>query len=276
MMRSLITMYQVAYDVMKSEGKSENEIYKSDIYRFNPYGMLELPEIEPSLPSPKDFIRQHIAEWTFNIPEHQQGTSPLAFFFSFDLNGGFFNLLIERKLYVLDVNGKMVERKGGNMNDVFVVNDRETAITIAANLNEQVASHCGGYDTGIGMAKFNIKWTRIGKPTHLFTKEEMHKLYKEADDRRGNKLVIDEYGYAKMLPPDTNGTLFPVCHETFCERRNYVGKYSPLTTFEHDYLESLEAWLLHLQRNIYVYCDGSVVPGSDEVNGIINEISKYY
>ena len=78
-----------------------------------------------------------------------------------------------------------------------------------------------------------------------------------------------------MLPTDTVGKMYAVCHETFCARRNYVGKYSPLLTFEFDYMESLNAWLYHLERGGYVYCDGSLYPNEDEKK-IIEKIQAYY
>lgn len=182
---------------------------------------------------------------------------------------------MEQKNVVIATDGRIIEKAKGDLQGVLTVSNRERAIEIAENLNKQIAQFCVRYDTGIETSRISIEWKRVRKPSHLFTKEEMYKLYKNADDRKGNKLVIDEEGYARMIPADADGTLYPVCHETFCARRNNIGKYSPLLTFEDDYKESLCAWLQHLQLCVYVYCDGSMIPSESE-EALRERILQYY
>lgn len=49
---------------------------------------------------------------------------------------------------------------------------------------------------------FSIKLIKSGKPTHLFTKQEIEEEMIKADDRFSNQLVIDEGGYAKVIKND--------------------------------------------------------------------------
>lgn len=200
----------------------------------------------------------------------------MKFYFVFDKGGlDFHSLFEEREEWVLDKLGKIVQRKKGDDNDVFFTMNRETAFQIEESLNSQINKFCEGYDLDFNMVYFKIGWKRIGKPTHLFTKEEMEELYRNADDRRGNKLVINEEGKAILLSPEVEGTAYPVCHETFQARRNIVGKYSQLLSLKTDYMESLEAWLIHLKHGTYVYCGEDVHPTKTE-EGLREEILKYY
>ena len=274
--RNLIGVYAETYKIGKEKGLSDSAIFSLNLFRVNPYGEFKLPTFEPRLPSPHDFVNANYQNWQFAIPEQGDANGALAFYFVFDNDFSVSYRLFEQKEWIMNNQGKIVEHKRGDMTDVFTICDRESALDKLDKLNEQIVALCDGYDTGLGIASFKVEWIRVRKPSHLFTKEEMLKLYKEADDRRGNKLVIDEEGYVQMLPPDVDGTLYPVCHETFCERNNIVGKYSKLLTFEFDYLESIYAWLKHLQTGTYVYCDGSVLPNKEAEEKLIDEIKQYY
>lgn len=95
----------------------------------------------------------------------------------------------------------------------------------------------------------------------------------KADDREGNKLVIDEDGYAHVLPfEEVDGTLYPVDHEAWCAYKNYVGKYSSLATLDSTYLNALVCWLEYLKTGQHQYCDADQY---GEEMQIIEEIKKY-
>ena len=272
--RKLIEVYQIALEIGRTKGLSDEKILSTNVFMVNPYKNYELPEFEKRLPSPNSFINNNYQNWQFSIPVVKDKESALAYYFSFNKEGGFNSLFYERKILLVSSSGKIVEKSLGDYNELLIVNDRNKALEVAENLNEQINKFCEGYDMEF-MNLIEIKWYRKRKPTHMFTRDEMFKLYKEADDRRGNKLVIDEDGYAQMLPGNIDGTLYPVCHETFCSRCNNVGKYSALKTFEFDYKESLYAWLHHLQRGTYVYCDSSLYPNADEKT-LLEKIKEYY
>lgn len=271
--RNLIEVYQQALIVGRESGWSDEKILSTNVFSVNPYGHFELPEFEKRLPSPKDFINNNYQSWHFSIPNVSLKTGAFEYYFVFEKDTGW-RILFGEKILLIDANGKVIEKTKGDFQNVLTVKDRDQAFEIADSINNQIAQYCCGYDMGLTNL-ITIKWRRIRKPSHLFTRDELLKLYKEADDRRGNKLVIDEEGYAQMLPVDTVGKMYAVCHETFCARRNYVGKYSPLLTFEYDYMESLNAWLYHLERGVYVYCDSSLYPNEDEKT-LIEKIQSFY
>ena len=89
---------------------------------------------------------------------------------------------------------------------------------------------------------------KIGTPTHLFSKNEIELLMRQADDRHGNMLVIDEDGYAHVTSDRDSWTFFPVRHEEWNAGNIYVGKYSSLSSLNQDYLSSLEGFLDWLQH----------------------------
>ena len=86
----------------------------------------------------------------------------------------------------------------------------------------------------------------LSKPPHLFTKEEIEQEMRAADDRVGNVLVISPDGYAHVIPRDNIRPLYPVVHETWCARKNYVGRYSRLSDLNSAYHYCLAKWYDYL------------------------------
>lgn len=82
--RSLIVTYQLALNVGKEQGRSEDDILDSDFFRFNPYGQLEWPQLAHSLPSPKTFIDENYKQWQFTLPDTTCDESALVYYFKFD------------------------------------------------------------------------------------------------------------------------------------------------------------------------------------------------
>ena len=271
----LIGKYERVFNEGARRGYSEKQILSLPNFSVSPFVLFEKKDVLPPISISKEYINEHYKEWGFQLPEFGNKKGLMSFYFIFDKGDWDYNMLLEDRELVLGVSGKIVERKVVEEKDVLYVSNRETAFKIEDVLNSQVTTYCKGYDTEYIIPHFKIGWKRIAKPTHLFTKEEMEWEYKNADDRLGNKLIIDEDGYARFVSPHEEGTAYPVCHETFQPRRNCVGKYSSLSTLENDYMESLSAWLLHLQNGIYVYCNGSNYPTIPE-GKLINEILKYY
>lgn len=121
---------------------------------------------------------------------------------------------------------------------------------------------------------FSIKVIRCGNPTHLFTKQEIEVVMRNADDRVNNQLVIDENGYAKVIQGQGYGYLFPVRHESWNAGNVYVGKYSKLSTLEADYISSLQGWLLYLETGRKQYMD--YIHENTNQEELLNEIKKFY
>lgn len=163
--------------------------------------------------------------------------------------------------------------------DIYYFYNREDAISFAEAAQKQINDLCikNGFDKDIlyhNQYQFEISLKKIGKPLHLFTKQEIRTAMANADDRCNNQLVIDENGYAKILQNSKYGCLYPVRHETWHAGNNYVGKYSSLETLEMDYLASLEGWLLYLETGKKIYKDYTSHNKSEEE--LIAKIKSFY
>lgn len=273
----LITRVQKAHEEQKDI--NERAILNSSFFEKSPCKDIEVELTDiPHLPSPIDFIKNNFNNWIFTIPEIPNNEGALAFYFVFRKSTYSSEDFFATKILILNNSGRIVEVDKNDLTSALIVRNRQIAIDIANYLNEQVRKFCDGYDTEHIISLFSVEWFRVRKPSHLFTKDEMLKLYQEADDRKGNRLVIDEEGYAQMISLESDGSLYPVHHEPFDPRKNYVGKYSAMPTLNYDYRESLKAWLIHLQDGGEVYCDGSLSVHEDEETLIqmINEITNVH
>lgn len=121
---------------------------------------------------------------------------------------------------------------------------------------------------------FSIELIKCGKPSHLFTKQEIEEEMRKADDRVHNQLVIDEDGYARVIKDEGYGYLYPVRHESWNAGNGYVGKYSKLSTLYDDYISSLQGWLLYLKTGRRQYMD--YIRDNQDEEELLNEIRKYY
>ena len=121
---------------------------------------------------------------------------------------------------------------------------------------------------------FSIELVKCGKPKHLFTKQEIEEVMRNADDRFSNQLIIDENGYARVIQDDSLGYLFPVRHESWNAGNMYVGKYSNLWTLNDDYISSLQGWLLYLQTGRKQKMDYGYKNTNEQE--LLVEIGKYY
>lgn len=160
--------------------------------------------------------------------------------------------------------------------DCYFVYNRTTAVKmkntlcylINAFLLSNKLSPLEEYDCPV-----SIQLVKCGNPSHLFTKNELAELMRNADDRVNNRLVIDEDGYAKIIPDNEEAWLYPVRHEVWCAGNVYVGKYSKLSTLDDDYLSSLQGWLSYLRSGHRSYID---YVDDENLDELLSEISKFY
>lgn len=123
-------------------------------------------------------------------------------------------------------------------NQVLKLHDRSVTNSLIEKIETAIndAYHSAGFENeGFQSTVCKMTMRRTGKPTHLFTKEEIKELMKNADDRLGNTLVIDEFGLAQVIPEYFDKHTYPVSQETWCSRNNYVGKYSSLPDLDQSY-----------------------------------------
>ena len=121
---------------------------------------------------------------------------------------------------------------------------------------------------------FEIGIQRIGKPSHLFSVEELEEKLRQGDDSKNNRLVINADGYIELLEECISPHLYPVRFEEYCAYNNYVGKYADLSDLNDEYTMCLQGWLLYLKSNRTVYMD--YVHDNNDNEKLLEEIRKFY
>ena len=179
----------------------------------------------------KDYIGHNFINWDFSdvlhiYPLATSGT--IKFVFEFLPSGKEFSLNnLDDLDYYICVDGRIEKFNSYSDEKCFCLYDRNASISLKDNLEKRVSEilnkNClttlNGHETF-----FEIKTVRCGKPTHLFTKQEIEEAMRNADDRVDNQLIIDENGYAKVLKRDKYTYLYPVRHEAWDAGNMYVGK----------------------------------------------------
>lgn len=133
---------------------------------------------------------------------------------------------------------------------IYDATDRNTAISIYKDLQEKLKSYCGDETDVFSEPYFSVIIYKNGKPDHLFTRQEIENLMRNADDRLYNTLVINEDGEAQIVQKPGEADFFPVINETWCAGNNYVGRYSTLGDLERTYRYCLCRWLDYLQEGV--------------------------
>lgn len=161
--------------------------------------------------------------------------------------------------------------------DCYYIYDREKAISFSNKFQQMINEILHQKDLSV-LDKYenfiSIELIRCGKPSRLFSKQEIEEEMRKADDRVNNQLVIDEDGYAKVIKDNEYGLLYPVRHESWHAGNNFVGKYSNLSTLTDDYISSLQGWLLYLQTGKKQYMD--YVHDNRDEEDLIKKIREYY
>lgn len=220
----------------------------------------------------RKFIEQNYEQWNLleGIPDYiniQDGK--LSYYFRYAAVHDFFNYSY------LCCNGKI--QKETNDCERYIVNSRDDAIKFEEKLCSIIKKKCENanieFDLGYEQL-FEIGIQRVGKPTHLFTLEELETKLRNGDDFHNNRLVIDENGFIQLIPECENPHLYPVRFEEFCAYNNYVGKYADLSDLSEEYLMCLQGWLIHLKTGKTVYMD--YVHDNKDIEKIIEEIKAFY
>lgn len=244
----------------RNYAKGTSSFLASKVANINPF-VDNREEKEPS----KGLIDSHtVSEETcfsikFSIPELkdnqiiESAKYYLSFqpnYLSFQPNDGNFSL--DSKEIRLCNDGYLHKMESEDFENVLFLNSRVLAHKIKINCTQQLSSFA---DKEL-FSFFTVNIIRISKPTHLFSKEEIEEVMRNADDRKHNTLVIDEDGYPKII---CNNELdiesFPVRHDQWNARNLDVGKYSNLSTLDETYISSLQGWLLYLESKKSVYMD---------------------
>lgn len=291
----LLNLYSEFYHYMKcndkfkdlSDKEKENEILNLKVFNYNPFKKelsreYDVSDIEGNYSerkSSKDYIKQNFNVWNFcdmfqSCP--LPNTETIKFVFKFLPSKHEFSLGDSREVnYYICTDGYIRKMNPYSDDSCFCLYDRKAAIDLKDNFEKRVAEILNQNNlVELNESCFLIQAIRCGKPTHLFTKQEVEKAMRNADDRVNNQLVIDENGYAKVIQRDEYTYLYPVRHEAWDEGNMYVGKYSNLSTLEDDYILSLQAWLLYLKTGRPSYLD--IVDDNYNEEELIQEIMAYY
>lgn len=264
----------------KERGYTQEEVLEIPDIRKNPFRKNDkldnLSLLDITKPSPNKFIEENFQSWSFSdiidISTPQQSNN-IIFYFKFE---GIVSFLLKSSSFFLSNDGKIKNIVHTSYNEMYTCSDRNDAIKVQRIVNDKIREICetNGFDDAGYENYFSIKLVRNGIPNHLFTREEIKLLLKEADDRQTNQLVIDENGYAKLVNDPQVGKLYPVRHESWSAGNLYVGKYSSLSHLEETYISLLEGWLCYLETGNIFFQD-SIESEYDE-DELIRRIKTHY
>ena len=265
---------------MSEKGVDEYSILNSKLMRVNPFKNEEIEKQyseDCNEKSAKQFILDNHNKWCFKeLFNNISVKSNIKFCVTYEVRDWSLSSILGENMEYLCQDGYIKKRDSKNEKEIYYVYDRDEAIKFYKKCNEFLQDICQKEKLVIpeyeNYLSLNIE--RCGKPEHLFTRDEIMELMKNADDRTDNMLVIDEDGYAKIIQKVQNGYLYPVSHEAWNAGNVYVGKYSNLSTLEDDYISSLQGWLLYLKYNRHVRMD--YVHDNKDENELLQEIKKYY
>ena len=204
--------------------------------------------------SDPNFVKDNWQTFDFSAvlgahPNMPVGKAKYRFKFNMVNGGGFLDMLVNRTGYYLCKDGFVRVLNHGS-DEIYEATDRETAIIIFKGLEDVIGKYCEGKVMEFDKPYFTVKILKVSNPQHIFTVDEIKSLMTDADDRINNTLVIDEEGYARIITDQSLVKFYPVINEVWCERLNYVGKYSDLSELEPTYHYSLGKWRDYLKNGV--------------------------
>lgn len=224
-----------------------------------------------------NFVKNNFSSFDFSQILKKCNNTQLSkakYRFEFNESNSFdFNSFFDVQKLCLCVNGK-IEKKDIHSSEVYVATEKETAIKLFKEIEIQLNNLCEKHCHVFEMPYFRVKIEKSGKPSHLFTKNEIEKLMRNADDRLNNTLVIDDDGFAHIIQDHSLSKFYPVVSETWCSRKVYVGRYSTLSDLNRAYHYCLGKWLLYLKSKVGQHMDDYDDNHMSEEE-LINEIEKY-
>lgn len=222
----------------------------------------------------EEFTKKYIDEVKFEIePTERSKRNKISFAFYVDDKRyhSYADLMVERRLFLAkDGSFRGMEARDEN---VYRVYSRERAKTIHKAIRKQFEAHYAenGYEFGEWDCTIGVTLRREGEiEPKRFTLEQIKEMMRAADDRVRNKLVIDEYGRAKIIQKIGDAELYPVTQETWGAGNVYVGKYSTLSDAEQSYQYMLTGWLYYIKNGRHIYVDDS----DEEVEDLEREIER--
>ena len=230
-----------------------------------------LHETIEEIRSAEKYVKEHFPEWIFVNDCYEENESNGAFYISLHINDGSFDIFDD---YRLGSDGYFYSKSLDDYTNIKMIHSRLEAFECMQKCSAILKEKC--FEAGFNdvLSYFTVDIVKRGTPTHMFTKDEIKKVMREADDRFHNTLVIDEDGFAKVVQERKNIHSYPVRHSSWIAGNMYVGKYSSLSTLDDDYIRSLQGWLSYLKTGRSVFVD-YIYDNCDE-QSLLDEILTYY
>jgi hypothetical protein len=274
--REYMTLMKITYETLLDKVKYPLDLL-NDLFNQNPF-KIDQPQSKEESSSFKwvssEFINENYEKFCFkDLLEEIESNEPgnIAFFYKFNKDNtvNFSTMLSKEKLYLC--RDGYIRSLQENDEKILLGYDRKSAINLFINIEKKLNQFCHANEDDYIGVNFSVSLRKIGKPTHLFTKEEIKEIMTNADDRVNNTLVIDENGYAQIIQNHIESNFYPLRYETWNAGNVYVGKYSRLTDLDDAYIYSLEKWLEYLTTSKKaIYQD--YVSYSKSVEELIKEI----
>jgi hypothetical protein len=281
----------IANDLSHDSGNPANAMDAARLYALLKYYIEDFkyniahhdswnPEVDPNAkPSPSEFIKKEYLNFDFSqiINTCVHATSgKISYKIEIDPGRGFSFFDLDSKEYLCK-DGKIRKLYATSLSEALVIWDRKECKHLLESMYHYVEQQCDAQQLSsesVGVyITFEAILQREGRPTHLFTEQEIKQLMENANDEVNNKLVIDEEGIPHIIQDTNNGALYPVSQETWCSGNRYVGKESSLSDLRPSYILSLHSWLRYLKLGCHVYDDQWIA--DDDVDEIIKEIKQY-
>jgi len=279
--REYIDTLRISYNKAVSAGIPELDIITNKEFSKNPFvhnaDVLDIQQSSYDLTNVTQFLSGYNL-WSFNQFLHYPIVqSNIVFYFKLSLPpdichpmDAIFNPI------VLCINGHFEKQAVDQLGHAYCLYSRQDAnklIKECSDYLKQIVASSGYDERALVRTRIDAFLRRCGKPTHLFTLEEIRAHMENADDRKNNILVIDENGYALIIHDTLQAQMYPVRNETWVAGNNYVGKFSRLYTLQETYQDCLYGWLRYLESNNSVYIDYN---HSIDIQQTIEEISVFY
>lgn len=139
------------------------------------------------------------------------------------------------------------------------------------------------YENGLfGNVRIRGEWKLVAKPDHVFSRDDLERVLKDADDRHCTRVVVDENGDVKVVneQEEASYALYPVRNEAYSAGNGYVGKYADYSQKRLDelYGSLLNAFYDYLQTGQSQYVDflfsGDVQQLRKDVDAVLNGTIK--
>lgn len=272
-LRQYMDLVVAANKIRLNTGRSlfNNELFKQNIF-------IPKKDNEQKIHFVDNRLRDEIGTLDFSSCMTKDGRTPsqskLRFWVKIDgldPNGEFEQFLSERA-DILQLDGRF-HRNVEPDDKTYYLFSRDEAVAVCARIDKMLHDR---YETGLDKLSGSIcvrgEWECVAKPTHVFSCAELEAKLKEADDRKDNRLVVDENGAVEVVPGGFGYIRYPVENEMYSAGARYVGKYANYTKKRMDelYGNLLNAFLSYLKTGRTQFVDMLLSYDEEELLKMIN------